>query len=681
MKNMNLSFGLMPCLALALGCAVPAMAENLLLDEITVRGQQESTTEESLTIREVRESPAKDVGEALRQVEGIATVRKGAIANDVVLRGFQRDNINVLIDGVRLQCACPSRMDPPAFHYDFAEVDHIRIVKGPYDVTNPGSLGGLVDVRSRQAQQGFNSDLSLTYGSYNSVNGSVTASYGTDLYDGLLGYAYKRSDVPESGNGTLITDIYPSTSPNRYRANAVDSKAYEINTGWAKFGLNPTSNSRTELSYSYQDAEHVLYPYLKMDGNYDRTNRLNWTYELKDLSSMVNELKLQVYWDKVSHLMDDSLRVSSTPTATVTRDYSMRTDAETEVVGVKVTGDLDAGPGTLKTGIDYYNRKWDALNMRAAYTKIQPYAPLNMIPDVDTDNVGLFGEYDLPINDQVRLKAGLRGDVSRIEAHKANTPTSVDDDADFSDISGNLRLIYTPVSGLELLVGLGRGVRIPDAEELYIDVPAMPPMVTWRGNPALDRTINHQADLGIKYSADRYYVNASVFYSDLQDYINFYAASSSLKSYQNIDASMWGGELGSQVSLPWDLFFKGSLSYTRGENSDNDRPLSEIPPLRGTVALRYDNSVYFFEVAENMAMRQDKVDSGLNEQETAGWATTDLKAGVDYKSWSVYGGINNLFDKQYYSHLSYLRDPFAGGVGVRVPENGRNLYITIAYKF
>ena len=89
----------------------------------------------------------------------------------------------------------------------------------------------------------------------------------------------------------------------------------------------------------------------------------------------------------------------------------------------------------------------------------------------------------------------------------------------------------------------------------------------------------------------------------------------------------------------------------------------------------------FRSAVENVAARQDRVDSGLNEQETAGWMTTDLKAGVNYRSLTAYGGVRNLLDKQYYTHLSYLRDPFASGVGVKVPENGRNFYLTMAWKF
>jgi len=157
--------------------SIPSIgAESLQMDEITVKGIKESTQAESLTIREVRESPARDIGEALKQVEGIDIVRKGAIANDLVLRGQQKDNINVFLDGMRLHGACPSRMDSPSFHFDFAEIEQIKIIKGPYDLTNPGGIGGVVEAVSKKAGQGVGGDLNLTYGSYNMANASVSAS-------------------------------------------------------------------------------------------------------------------------------------------------------------------------------------------------------------------------------------------------------------------------------------------------------------------------------------------------------------------------------------------------------------------------------------------------------------------------------------------------------------------------
>lgn len=653
-------------------------AESQLLDEITVRGQKEAPKEESLSIREVRESPARDMGEALKQVEGISCVHKGAIANDIVLRGFQKDNINVLVDGVRLHGACPSRMDPPSFHYDFAEIEQVKIIKGPYDLSNPGGLGGMIDAQTKKPGKGPGGDVNLSYGDWHSINGSATASYGADAFDGLLGYAYKYSDVPKSGNGKLLTEIYPVTSPNRYKTNAVDSKAYEINTGWGKFAINPTENSRSEISYTYQDADHVLYPYLKMDADYDKTHRLNWTYRIQKISPLLQDLKLQVYWDSVDHLMDDRFRFTS---QTSPRFYSMSTDAKTQVYGAKLNATLAVGPGTLKTGIDYYNRNWDALNRRAMYFA---YRDLAMIPDVSIDNLGMFGEYEMPLGSMLTLKGGLRGDLTWAEANKTNTLVTAGTSRDFADVSANLQLTYTPIKGLDIFTGVARGTRTPDQQELYLDVPTpgVPSAASnyWHGNKDLKSSVNHQVDIGAKFSNDRFYVNTSVFYSDLQDYINFYQIPLSFeKSYQNIHASMWGAELGSQVSLDFDLFIRGSLSYVEARNESADRPLSEIPPLRGSVSVRYDNGTFFFEAMENLAREQDQVDSNLNETKTPGWATTDIKSGLNYQGVSIIIGINNLFDKQYVSHLSYARDPFQSGV--KVPENGRNVYFSMGYKF
>jgi iron complex outermembrane receptor protein len=165
----------------------------------------------------------------------------------------------------------------------------------------------------------------------------------------------------------------------------------------------------------------------------------------------------------------------------------------------------------------------------------------------------------------------------------------------------------------------------------------------------------------------------------VDDFINFYSPSAVLKSYRNIDASFWGGEFGSQASLPYTLFLQVGLSYVEGRNEDDDRPLAEIPPFAGSVALRYDVDTWFFEVAENFAVRQDRVDSALSEEETPGWMTTDLRAGWKYNVLSLYAGVENLLDKHYFSHLSYQRDPFASGV--KVPENGRSFYATAVFAF
>ncbi|MCB4791541.1 MAG: TonB-dependent receptor [Elusimicrobia bacterium] len=640
--------------------SIPVYAENLLLDEIVIRGQKEALNQESLNMREVRESPARDVGEALRQVEGINIVRKCPIANDVVLRGFQRDNINVLSDGARLHGACPNRMDTPAFHFDFAEIEQIKIIKGPYDLTNPGSLAGMIDIVTKKPRQGLGADLNLTHGSYNSINDSAVVSYGTEKFDALAGYAYKSSEPPVSGDGKTITDLYGPANTNRYRTDTINSKAYEANTSWAKVGANPTANSHTDISYSYQNTEHVLYPGLTMDSTYDRATQVNWAYEIKKLSSFLEDIKFQGYWDKVDHLMDNSLRAFT---------MAMSGLSKTQVYGGKANASFNMGTGVLKSGIDYYNRKWDA----------------KPIPDVSIDNSGIFAVYTVPVSEKINFEGGVRADSARANPTQSHTASALPSPANFSTVGGNLQLTCKPSKEIEIFAGVAKGNRTPDPEELFMDRPLvgmMPGQQPWKGNPDLRPVSNNEADLGAKYALGRFYINATMFYSSLTDFINVTSVqltpAQKLMTYENIEAYMWGGELGSQWSLPLDLFLKGGFSYTRGYNKTGGRPLSEIPPLKGTLALRYDNGSCFLEADQNMAARQTEVDSVLQEQSTDGYETTDIKAGCAYKDLSVYVGVNNLFDKYYFSYLSYTRNIYS--TGIKVPENGRNFYITVSYR-
>ncbi len=146
-----------------------------LSETVSVVGEAPRAT---LEASELRETSAVDVGEALGWKAGLWRLRKGGIANDVVLRGLQSRDLNVLIDGQRVYGACPNHMDPAAFHVDFAEVDRVEVGKGPFDVKNQGGLGGTVNVVTRKPEPGWHATPTLAAGSFGLVNPSLTAGRG-----------------------------------------------------------------------------------------------------------------------------------------------------------------------------------------------------------------------------------------------------------------------------------------------------------------------------------------------------------------------------------------------------------------------------------------------------------------------------------------------------------------------
>jgi iron complex outermembrane receptor protein len=650
-------------------------AQEILLKEVELKAKKE-TFKDSLEVREIRESSAKDVGEALTKLEGIWKVRKGGIANDVVLRGFSRDNINVLIDDDRVYAACPNRMDPPAFHVDFSQVERIEIIKGPFDVRHQGSMAGLVNIITKKPEKGFHLKLNASAGSFNFINLSPVVSYADDKLGILVGYSYRYSKPYKDGDGKRITEY------TNYKPQFINSKAFEINTYWTKLGFKPIENHSVEFSYTKQDARHVLYPYLHMDAIYDKTDRFNMNYQIDGISDTLKSLKFHLYYTKVDHLMDSRFRTG----------MYMRTDAESKTYG----GKLEANLGDLTLGFEAYKRNWNAFSsmMGGQFS----------IPDVDTESLGLYGEYKKNLSDKLKLVAGLRLDTTKTKADssKANTNLYYDykDTRSTSKTdtypSGNIQLFYELQKGTELFVGLGHSVRVPDAQERYFAL-KRPSGWDWVGNPKLKPSKNTELDLGIKYSTDKALIKATAFYSYVQDYITVHkqnritgrntsgTSNSQARSYENVNAQFFGGEVDLRLSLTQELFLFGGMSYvqarkeTKPEKNIRSSRVAEIPPLKTRLALRYDKGTYFGEVETILSATQYRVDTDLNEQRTSGYGVVNVKVGGNFKGFTINAGIDNVFDKKYYEYLSYQRDPFA--TGVKVPEPGRTFYINASYTF
>jgi iron complex outermembrane receptor protein len=107
--------------------------------------------------------------------------------------------------------------------------------------------------------------------------------------------------------------------------------------------------------------------------------------------------------------------------------------------------------------------------------------------------------------------------------------------------------------------------------------------------------------------------------------------------------------------------------------------LAEIPPLSGSLGLRYDRVSTFGEAELVMAASQQHVDTDVAEQSTPGYSVLNLRVGRQIKALRLTFDLDNVFNTLYLGYLSYQRDPFRSTV--RVHEPGRNVYANIAYRF
>lgn len=631
----------------------------------------------TVTTAELGEATARDVGEAIARMAGLSLVRKGGIANDIVVRGHQGENLTVMIDGARLHGACPSNMDPIAFHADLAEVERVDVGRGPFDMRSQGSLGGVVNIVTARPQRGFHALLNLTAGSAAYLNPSGTMSYGGGSASVLGGFSFRTSAPYTDGAGRRFTTY------TNFKAGMDESSAFDVRTAWVRSYGQAAPGRSLRVAYTQQQADHVLYPYLSMDGVADASKRLNGAFEIASPLLAVESLSLQAYYSRVRHDMTDEFRRSSAGTPL---GYSMGTDASTDTFGAKLVA---AGRG-WQAGLESYRRDWSTVTRMSS----RRYRPQYALPNVRMVSAGGFAEASRTAG-RAKLEVGGRLDwtggqadaaVANLTLYQAYAGTTSTERADLYP-SAKARLAVALTDALTIEGGIAHAARTPDPQERYYALARMGS--DWVGDPQLDPSRNTELAGTVRYNFRRIRIDATAYADFVRDYVSIASVKLSApfpgvmnrqaRSFANTDARLRGGEATVDYAAGSALFASASLSYTRGTKTPvlsrgiTSRQLAEMPPLFGRLSLRYDRNSWFGEATGGFASAQNHVDVDLNETPTPGYVVAGLRAGVRFAHLRVSAAVDNLLNAEYATHLSYQRDPYRTGVVVREP--GRTVSI------
>lgn len=490
-----------------------------------------------LTSRQIRESSARDLGEATENMAGVEMVRKAAIANDIAIRGLFHNDIATSFDGVRMYGACTGQMDPAVYHVDLSEVDHVDVVKGPFNVTTEGAMGGYVKVITKTPDvNGFVFYSNVSTGSYGYYNPSATVQLGNSMLHSLTGYSYRTSEFYRDGNGTKISGL------GSYRSNDQNLQAFRTQSVWTKLAFQPSTRQRGEIAYTRQQSGDVLYPYMMMDGIFDDADRVSIHYDYLQSHGWLHGLHGIGYLDKINHLMDNRLRSSAG-----SLPESMRTQVVSFTDGVRLDADLGQG---LTAGYDFHHRYWNSDGFMIMTMMGMPMTMNSQtLPGVTQNVYGAYVTYRRAFTAHALVKAGVRYDHSNINASKANPAlyeayhgTNATTTAD-SAFSGNVTFSWRATGALTLFTGVGSNIRFPDPEEQFF-LRDSPMGAGWVGNPLLTHPRDTEYDLGVTARNSRFSLRPLVFFSDLDNDIALYAAnrlqavpgvtSTNAQSYTNV---------------------------------------------------------------------------------------------------------------------------------------------------
>ncbi len=662
-----------------------------LKEMVTVRA---AAPRDSVEATDIRQSSARDVGEVLASTPGVWSLRKGGIANEVVLRGFQSRDLSFLIDGERVYGACPNHMDPPSFHVDFAEVERIDVGKGPFDVENQGSLGGVIRVVTRQPEPGWHGNPNLAGGSWGYYNPSATVSYGGEKASFLAGYSYRSSDPYRDGSGHRFTENVPSANymPN-YRPSEQDDVAFRVRTAWARGRFSPGGNDKLGVAYTRQDAYHVDYPYLQMDGISDHTDRAHVDYETEQLGPF-DRVAASTYFTRVNHFMTDEYRTSSLVPA-ATKGFAMGAQADTRTAG----GRVEARVSKVNFGVEGFTRFWDITHQMAGKMAAMGYMTQHSLPSVDVNFTGIFADTEIPVSRRFSVAGGARFDRAASSADPAKAPTNLyfayndTRSTQRTDTfpSGNVRLIFRGNSGIEATAGIGSSVRVPEPTERYFGLRRA--AQSWVGDPDLSPSRNNEVDLSVSLRKSGFYFGATAFGSRVADFITIHdqpivnvvpTLNPKARSYANVDATFWGGEIDAVVPLTDHFFLSEALSSVRGRQDARpeigilSRNVPEMPPLRLRSSIRYNARHFWTEAEWVLSEQQDRVDTDLRESRTPGYGVLCLRGGVNRGGLALTVGVSNVLDRAFVDYLSYQRDPFRSGL--KVPEPGRTVFVNAGWR-
>ncbi len=654
-------------------------ADTAQLGKITVEAELDKEIIKDVSGKEIKSA---DLAEALeKKLPSVNMIRRSGIANDILIRGQKRDNINVLIDGTKVCGACVNRMDPPTSHVLTNNIDVVEVSEGPFDVEHFGSLSALVNIKTIKPTEKFQGEISANAGSWNYKKLAGRISGGTDRFKLLVSASTEESDQYKDGDGDnfygqIAKNIAAGVAPAaaQYQEKYKDLKAYKKSTLMTKLFVDVTDNQQMRLSYTANRSDDVLYPNSKMDALYDDSDIYNFEYSARNLGEYSKALDLQLYQSEVDHPMSTKYRIMGAK--------SYKTHAlTTKMQGAKLKNSFDLANMTWTVGLDGSKRNWDGHFEINGKPMMKNGMPVKSLDNVDTINRALFLKAAQQIN-SVDVEYGLRYDTTTVDTDRKGEP-----DNDYNSLTGNILVTGHADESLTWFAGLGKSARVPDGRELYLIM-----MGKHYGTPNLKQTRNYEVDLGAEKVFDTFRVKTKLFYSMLKDYIA-YNATKKQNSFENVDAKVYGVEVSGDIIATESIYLDYGFAYKRGKKDDpltgqKGTDMPDMRPLKANIALHYDyDDRSNTQLSFTGATRWGKVDYENGEQELPGYGVLNFKASHTFaKGFKLTVGVDNILDKTYavsntYKDLVLLTAGNGMDNVMLLNEPGRYAYIQGSYSF
>ena len=165
-------------------------------------------TEEKIDSKTLKTHKIVDLAETLSdELIEAALIRKSMYGNEVSIRGFGKANLRVLLDGTIIEGACGGRKDPSLSLLSTLAIEKLVVREGPFDVTEPGALGGSINVVKKRPEKGFHGEINAKGGRFDYLNAGGYITGGNHMIQGLGGFNFSQSNQYKDGDGNPLSSF------------------------------------------------------------------------------------------------------------------------------------------------------------------------------------------------------------------------------------------------------------------------------------------------------------------------------------------------------------------------------------------------------------------------------------------------------------------------------------------
>jgi hemoglobin/transferrin/lactoferrin receptor protein len=588
--------------------------------------------------------------EALQLTPAVFTQKTNHGGGSPIIRGLTGNQTLLLIDGIRLNNAT-YRYGPNQYlnTVDIFSSERIEVLRGSGSVQyGSDALGGTIQLFSRDIStsieplwQGSLLTRLATQGMEQSLRGNVMYNNSKSAF---------AAGITARNFGDIVGgDTTGRQTPTGYKELDFDLK------GKVKLSQN------TEIIMAFQQVHQYEVPV------YHKIKLENYAV------NMMDPQKRQLGYVKLNRKINSGILRSINFTTSYQHTEEGRKSQKNSSDVLRYENDKVRSLGFIAEAITSSSDGWSASNGIEVYNDMvgSSRTDINLSTGAETEGRGLYPDGSTMTSIAVyslhtlELKGWLFNAGARFNTFAINVEDETIGQAKMtpSAIVGNVAVLRKLTAHSNLFISASTGFRAPNIDDMgtlgIVDFRYEIP------NYDLKPEKSFQYQAGYKYQGSRLSGEIYLYRNELKDLIVRTAVpGDTIEGYpvyikENVERAFIQGletNLGFELSRSW--LFRGTLTYTYGQNITKNEPMRRIPPLFGCLSLEYGNKRWWGSLEWLAASKQDRLAAGdksdnrIPEGGTPGWNILNLNGSFQLKHIKFEIGIGNIFNKDYRYHGS-----------------------------